>query len=255
MLTDGMKTANGGQVQVLDIRARRTIDRRQVGNLTPQAALTSLSWQREFTGEFFSGARTCEVRAARSSRGMPPAAGGAMRSLFIACAITLISTSAHAGDDDETKSPIVGGLLSAGGTAVAIWGGGGAFVGVNHTSSTAAKVGLATTATVSWLALPSLGHYYAGDWVSTGTVVRAVGLGIVGFAVLTDDHNENDAPILPALGMLTVLTGMVIDIATAPATTREYNTSHSPHSRVSISPSVLSTSSGPVIGIGAGGQF
>jgi hypothetical protein len=68
--------------------------------------------------------------------------------------------------------------------------------------------------------------------------------------VLTDDHNENDAPLLPVLGGLTVLAGMAIDIATAPGAARDYN-SH----RVSILPTVLTPPSGPVVGLGVGGRF
>jgi hypothetical protein len=164
--------------------------------------------------------------------------------------VLALAGTAHA-DEDDTKSPLAAGLISAGGTAVAIFGGGAALVSVNYTHSTAAKVSLVATSAVSWLTLPSLGHYYAGDWVSTGTVVRAVGLGLMGLAALGNDHDENNAPILPALGALTVLTGMAIDIATAPRAAREYNTQR----RVAISPAIFPSASGPLVGVSVGGQF
>jgi hypothetical protein len=168
-----------------------------------------------------------------------------MRSLVVA--VLLIATTAHADNDsDDDASPVTAGLLSAGGTAVAYIGGIKIMDGTVPGTS-ARDVAFGATA-AAWIALPSLGHWYAHDWLSTGFVIRAISVGAV--ALAAQDNSCEDEPCASSFlilgGVIGLVTGTVMDIATAPNAAHDYNA----HRHLTIAPTVLMPPSGPVIGVG-----
>ena len=177
-----------------------------------------------------------------------------MRALVIAIVIALTSTHARAETDDDTKSAAAATWLSAGGAAAAYIGMAELTRVTDPIPSGTAKTFILSTDIAAWLVLPSLGHFYADDWHSTGLAIRAAGLAaiVLGYSA---DRSCDDEPcggsILLGVGALTVVTGTIYDIATAGEAAHDYNRAH----HVSIAPTVLNPPSGPVMGIGVGGEF
>ena len=176
-----------------------------------------------------------------------------MQRLFaIAIVITLTSARARAETDDDTKSGATATWLSLGGTAAA-------YITTAELARVSDARPSARTFVIGvdvglWLALPSLGHFYANDWHSTGLAIRATGIGAIMVGAVSDSSCENEpcaGSLLVGLGVLTLVTGTIYDIATASGAAHDYNRAH----RVSIAPTVLNPPSGPVIGLGVGGQF
>lgn len=79
---------------------------------------------------------------------------------------------------------------------------------------------------VAFFVGPALGHVYAGNYrrATTGVVIRA---GLLGLFFITEDDGCMDCFSPPAAAaLLGVLASVVIDIITAPASARAYNTNH-----------------------------
>ncbi|MGE5183342.1 MAG: hypothetical protein ACM31C_14830 [Acidobacteriota bacterium] len=146
----------------------------------------------------------------------------------------------------------VGGLVAGAGSNPAHWrqdlGAGIAWVGV-------ASLPLA----------PSFGHWYAGDYLTPGLGLRALGIGLfVGGAAnytLRIDCADLDCPpakdntlggTLMLLGLVSYTTGWFYDVATAGRAAREYNRGHS---RLSIAPTAIRGASATSYGLVVGGSF
>lgn len=111
---------------------------------------------------------------------------------------------------------------------------------------------------VSLLVTPSLGEWYAGKFLTTGLVLRltAVAAGVA-YGALAEpcDEIEHCAGEVLAVGLPIVAlygTGIAWDIATARSTVDRRN--ESLH-RLKLTPTVLPSPSGPVMGMGIGGSF
>jgi hypothetical protein len=176
-----------------------------------------------------------------------------MRALLIAIVIALTSAQARAETDDDTKSASTATWLSVGGAAAA-------YIGmaestrITDTATGATRTAVLAADVAGWIVLPSLGHFYSDDWHPTGLAIRAAGIGAVALGVYADRSCEDEpcgGSILILGGALAVVGGTIYDIATASGAAHEYNRAH----HVSIAPTVLSPPSGPVMGIGVGGEF
>ena len=170
-----------------------------------------------------------------------------MRSLVALVVIVVLTTTAHA-DEPDDKSPTGALVLSSVGTLAAYL----TFVGGvdAHDSSRDLRIGISTAA---WIALPSLGHLYAHDWVSKGMVIRT--LGIAGIALGAQQACEDEpcgGDFLIIAGVGAVITGTIWDLASAPSAADEYNAAHA---HATFAPTVLMPPSGPVVGLGIDGTF
>ena len=70
-----------------------------------------------------------------------------------------------------------------------------------------------------------------------------------------DPNDENINPVTSLLalgGMVAIVVGSVTDITSCAGEVRAYNAGHH---NISIAPAVLTPPSGPVIGLGIGGEF
>jgi hypothetical protein len=174
-----------------------------------------------------------------------------MRALVI---VLLLAGTAHAQSEDDTKSETAATWLSIGGTAAA-------YVGlaestrITDNSHGATSRGLIAADVAGLLVLPSLGQFYADDWHPTGLAIRAAGLAAIVVGAKSEDAACGDGfcptMLLVLVGVLTVATGTIYDIGMAGESAHAYNRAH----RVSIAPTVLNPPSGPVMGIGMGGEF
>jgi hypothetical protein len=177
-----------------------------------------------------------------------------MRGLLIAVVITLTSAQARADADDDVKSASTATWLSAGGTAAAYLGVAESTRITDTTPSGATRTLVIGADIAAVLALPALGHFYADDWHPTGLAIRAAGLVAIALGAYSDRSCEDEpcgGTALILVGGLAVVTGTIYDIATAGGAAHEYNRAH----HVSITPTVLNPPSGPVMGIGVGGEF
>lgn len=170
-----------------------------------------------------------------------------MRSLLVLVFIVGLTSPALA-DEPDDKSPTAALLLSSTGTLAAYL----TFVrAVDATdSSRDLRIGLSAAA---WIALPSLGHWYAHDWMTKGLVIRTLGLAGIALGAQQSCEDEpcgGDFLIIASIGA--VITGTLWDIASAPSAADEYNAAHA---HATFSPAVLTPPSGPVFGLGLSGTF
>ena len=170
-----------------------------------------------------------------------------MRTLLVLIFAVGLTSTARA-DEPDDKSPTGALLLSSTGTLAAYL----TFIrAVDATgSSRDLQIGLSAAA---WIALPSLGHLYAHDWLSKGLVIRTLGLAGIALGArqtCEDDPCGGDFLIIASLGA--VITGTIWDLASAPSAADEYNASHA---RATLAPAVLTPPSGPVVGLGISGTF
>jgi hypothetical protein len=174
------------------------------------------------------------------------------RVVVLACLLS--ASAAHA--DDEPKSPTVALALSAGAGVV--------LPVALFASAVAANTPLAPTrpsalflggALVAAGVGPSLGHWYVGEYLTTGLWIRLAGGAVVALVASSNSCGglgcEGSATTLLALGAVTVGVGMIVDVATARGAARSFN--H--HGAVTITPTVMTARSGPVMGLGLGGSF
>jgi hypothetical protein len=163
--------------------------------------------------------------------------------LLLALALTVALTTTARADDPDDKSPTGATLLTSTGTVAAF---------VTFVRADGSPRSLAVSA-AAWIALPSLGHWYAHDWVSKGLVLRTIGVaGIALGAAQTceDDPCGGDFLILASIGVL--LTGAIWDIASSWSAADEYNAARA---HTTLAPTVLTPPSGPVLGLGFSGTF
>jgi hypothetical protein len=125
---------------------------------------------------------------------------------------------------------------------------------ITDTGTSGTRTAVFAADAAGWLVLPALGHFYADDWHPTGLAIRAAGIGAFALGAYVDRSCEEDVcggAFLIGLGTLAIVTGTIVDIATASGAAHDYNRRH----QVSIAPTVLNPPSGPVMGVGVGGEF
>jgi hypothetical protein len=180
--------------------------------------------------------------------------------------VSLIATAAAAAPPGETPSsvpaetapapvrqlrdPKVAIALSALGTVASVVAFG---VGVNtYNNETYGEngVGLMLIGAASSLITPSIGEFYAGRYLTTGMGIRAASAALIWASAANSQGSSN---ALVVTGMLGYATGVVWDIVDAGHAANDYNRRHAIN--VTVSPTVITQPSGPVIGMGLGGSF
>lgn len=123
---------------------------------------------------------------------------------------------------------------------------------------------LATAGLTSTLVTPSLGHWYAGSYLTTGLTLRLAGIafgavGISQLGICFDDSgchaNNEGAGTLLAIGGATYITGILWDLATARSAARRYNREHAPAMRAAITPTLARDGHATSYGLAIAGQF
>lgn len=161
-----------------------------------------------------------------------------MRALAAFAALVLAAPVARA---EERKDESTAFALSATGTLISTV----LLAQAAHTQSDgyfhAAALGLAIA--------PSLGHWYAGEYLSGGMVARAGGAALVVIGSQIDGCEDAcDAGMALMMGgAATFVAGVLWDVATAPKAARSWNKRH----EISITPSLTSDGGG----LSLGGSF
>lgn len=170
-----------------------------------------------------------------------------MKATAVLAACLLASSVAHA----DERDPDTALELSVAGTAVAV----GIAIPTGNLHNSDWKLGLPLLAVID--VVPSVGHFYAGDYLSPGLIARVVGSGmlVVGLADPFDHGDNFDIASGPGralgLGGLSLMIGGIVwDLATSRREARRYNAHH-----VEVLPTALVTDHGPVAGLGLGGRF
>ena len=123
---------------------------------------------------------------------------------------------------------------------------------------------LATAGVTSTLVTPSLGHWYAGSYLTTGLTLRLAGIafgaaGVSQLGICFDDSgchaNNEGAGTLLAIGGATYITGILWDLATARSAARRYNREHAPAVRTAIAPTLAREGRVTSYGLALAGQF
>lgn len=116
---------------------------------------------------------------------------------------------------------------------------------------------LALAGAVGMLIGPSLGHWYAGQYVTGGLLIRGAGAALVlgGLVQALDDFGcegscGSEGATLALAGAAVFIGGTLYDLATAGRAAREWNEKH-----LDMGPMVVSSVSGPVAGLGVAGSF
>lgn len=157
----------------------------------------------------------------------------------------------------DAKSPTTAILLSLGGTAGSL-----ALMVAGANSSGANADSLVTVGLLSTLVTPSLGHWYAGHYLTGGMAMRAGGgvLVIAGLAQALgssldsensgsgDNGDSGAAMFLVGAGLY--VGGALYDIATAPSAAERWNTTH-----LQLAPTMVSSGTHTTVGLGLGGSF
>ena len=153
----------------------------------------------------------------------------------------------------ELKSSQIAIEWSVGGTLASL-----VLIGVGASSHNG---GLATVGVVSSLVTPSLGEWYAGDYVTAGMGIRVAStlVAIVGFGSALCNEigdgcksgQQSTGAALMLVGGAGYVTGAIYDIATAGSAADSFNRKHA----LKVAPTVLTPPSGPVYGLGIGGRF
>ncbi len=209
----------------------------------------------------------------------------------------LVSVTAHAADDneepppprrpvpmvsdpgatepavplDEPKSPRTARLLSGGGPllSLGVVTLGGIIAGAGSSPAHWRQdlgTGIAWVGVASLPLAPSFGHWYAGDYLTPGLGLRALGIGLfVGGAAnftLRIDCRDLDCPpakdntlggALMLLGAASYFTGWAYDAATAGRAARDYNREHA--MRLTVAPTAMRGASSTSYGLVLGGSF
>ncbi len=172
---------------------------------------------------------------------------------------------------DEPKSPRTARLLSGAGPllSLGVVTAGGLIAGSGSSPAHWRQdvgTGIAWVGVASLPFAPSFGHWYAGDYLTPGLGLRALGIGLfVGGAAnftLRFDCADIDCPpakdntlggTLMLLGIASYTTGWIYDVATADRAAREYNRDHA--TRLSVAPTAIRTGSATSYGLVLGGSF
>ncbi len=152
----------------------------------------------------------------------------------------------------DDKDPTVALGLSLGGAALSV----GMFaIGAKTNSDQLVTAGLLSSALT-----PSIGEWYAGEYLTWGMGIRAASasIALVGIAeaFCFDDcqgKDQSSGEALFALGAIGYGAGMIYDIVHAPAAARKHNDRQ--RARLMITPAAYPTSIGPVPGVMVGGSF
>lgn len=182
---------------------------------------------------------------------MPPSADddGSMgfRALVVLALLARIAAAeTPAPEPVELRSPKIALMLSLGTTLAA-----GIPLAAGARNDNQALLG---TAAAMFVVGPSVGHWYAGEWINGGFVTRVVGAGLAAWGaaqtdVLGTDGDSDDGEGLIVLGALVYVGGGIYEIATAPRAAREYNRANQP--TVMIAPLVRENTGG----LALAGQF
>ena len=179
--------------------------------------------------------------------------------LLLACVSALaLAPRVATADAPEPRSPNTALLLSAGGTLASV----GLFALGAHDYHKQNE-GLELAGTLSALVTPSLGQWYAGQYVTIGMAARAAG-GVAFVAGLSEESTcigyegrctlgRDNAEFLWLAGAFVFAGGVIYDVAAARSAAADYNTRH--RAPVALAPTILSSPSGPVMGVGLGGSF
>ncbi len=151
----------------------------------------------------------------------------------------------------DERDPTTALLWSLGGTAASA---GMLAVGIKANNENLIVGGL-----LSSLVTPSLGEIYAGKILTPGMGIRAASAVAVVYGVASsicwDNCNSSDqrtGEMLLAGGLIGYAAGTLYDIVAAPSAANEYNAAHR---RLTIAPTMMNSSTGPVMGMGIGGKF
>ena len=116
---------------------------------------------------------------------------------------------------------------------------------------------LATAGAIGMLVGPSLGHWYAGRYVTGGMLVRGGGTALMLAGVVRaigsldcEERCSDDGGVLMAAGAVMFVGGTLYDLATAGRAARAWNEQH-----LDLGPTVVRGASGPVPGFGVAGSF
>jgi hypothetical protein len=157
------------------------------------------------------------------------------------------SSSAHA-DDDAPKDRTTALRYSITGTVVSglvfAWG------------WKSGSGGVAALGAVSSLITPSFGEWYAGQYLTTGMLIRlgATALAVEGLAHTCIDCGASTGGPDIVVGVIGYAAGIAWDIAFAPAAADAYNAAHGGHA--TVAPTVVRTPAGaPALGLGICGTF
>jgi hypothetical protein len=152
----------------------------------------------------------------------------------------------------DDKDATVAVELSVGGTVLSI----GMFaIGAKTNSDQLAFGGL-----VSSMVTPSIGEWYAGEYLTWGMGIRAASasIALAGFAeaFCFDDcegSNQRTGDMLFVIGAIGSGAGMIYDIVHAPAAVKKHNERH--RANLMVTPTAYPTSTGPAPGVMVGGSF
>jgi hypothetical protein len=164
-----------------------------------------------------------------------------------AIVVLCLSVSAARADERDPDTALV---LTAGGTAVAV----GIAIPAGSLHMKDWQVGVPLLAAIE--VVPSVGHFYGGDYVSLGLAARVVGGGLLVLGLADPFHHDSfeitttPAQILGMSGVALTIGGVIWDFATASSAARRYNKQH-----VDLLPTSLATAHGSVAGVALGGQF
>jgi hypothetical protein len=150
-------------------------------------------------------------------------------------------------DDDE--SPATALMLSIAGNVVPTV----ALVAGSHANSD----GLLWFSAIGSLLLPSMGHWYAGDYLTPGLGIRAAGVVLAGLgsSAVFDSCASSCGSAAGYAGILAGVTlfiaGAVYDGVTAGDAARSYNTKH----HLQLAPTMVNDGMHSNVGLGLGGTF
>jgi len=175
---------------------------------------------------------------------MKPSAIGLALSVSILVSVGV----AHADTDTNTdRSPALALGLSLAGTAAST-----AAIALGEVGHGDTGEFLAFGGAASLLLTPSLGHFYTGDYFSTGLIIRGAGAGLIGLAFgCVFRCSAGTAEGMLITGAAGVVIGALVDVGSAANSAREWNAKHA----LTVAPTAISTATGHAFGVGLGGRF
>jgi len=185
-----------------------------------------------------------------------------MRLATVCALIGMATASAHAeGEKSEQTAMLLSGV-GTGASSVLIFA---AFLDEN--SSQPFNRPLMYTGLASAAITPSLGQFYAGEYITIGMAARVVGAGLATYGLThytktgtCDDATMSgsmcktlDSGAYPLLGLAAIafVGGMAYDVGDAAPAVRRWNEHHG----FAVAPAVLQGPNGPATGLSVIGQF